>query len=667
MIDWLGTPVLSLSTVEIRWLHVLAVALAAVLAVIARRTRRSPLGWFAASLLAFVITSELTGLLVPPSELSPGEEAGAAYTLWSDAEFRADTGLLLVVIVVSILVTVAVGRLMRAGTLLRVTRTGETIPAAPQWQRQLSAGISALVLTFPVIIWLWVVLKLVFESDYHAIILPFLLFVGIVVVTGLLASRLEDERRTIALGLLGLGLVIGQVIYNETRPPSTSFFEPDGTVPFFLILIPFLLGLVGAAIITGNLARREIVLMGWQLGLLAWLAAVLGFFVMYMGYYDYYTSYAFDLGAVFDSPIRFLVALLKQYYRVVPGDIAAENNVANMDAWRIALKTFGGLAAWGAVAAVFARQVRTHAEPISARHIASLLRTSNLTLAQKRTLLAFVLIMPAVVLRTFTTFYPFVQSVILSVQRYNPAFPPRRYIDFRNFEKLSTDLVVRESLEFTLLFVFVSTLFQMILGLAIAHLLNAQFRLRGLARTISLIPWAVPMVVAAIGFRWMFDDQFGMIPDLLRRVGYDGKWLVDPENARLAVTTVNIWKSTPFAALLLLAGLQGVNEDLYEAARVDGANWFHALRFITVPMLMPIIVTVSMFLLVWQLAVFDLPFAMTGGAPGFSTTVVAQKIYLEINSLNYSFAAAVSIFLVGVVSIIGGAGLYVLRRVEVKA
>jgi ABC-type sugar transport system permease subunit len=106
---------------------------------------------------------------------------------------------------------------------------------------------------------------------------------------------------------------------------------------------------------------------------------------------------------------------------------------------------------------------------------------------------------------------------------------------------------------------------------------------------------------------------------------------------------------------------------LYEAARVDGANWLDSLRFITVPMLLPIIVTISMFLLIWQLAAFDLPFAMTGGGPGFSTTVVAQKIYLEINSLNYSFAAAVSIFLVIVVTLIGGVGVYALRRVEVQA
>jgi multiple sugar transport system permease protein len=260
-----------------------------------------------------------------------------------------------------------------------------------------------------------------------------------------------------------------------------------------------------------------------------------------------------------------------------------------------------------------------------------------------------------------------VQTALYSLQRYNPAFPPQEFIGMGNFVRLANDPVVRASLLFTVLFVFVSTFFQIVLGLALAHLLNAPFRLRGLSRTISLIPWAMPMVVAALGFRWMFDDQFGMIPDLLRRfLGLNIPWLINPQNAQIAVIAVNIWKSTPFVALVLLAGLQGIGRDLYEAARVDGANWFTSLRYITIPMLLPIIVTTSMFMLVWQLAVFDLPFAMTGGGPGFSTTVLAQKIYLEMNALNFGFAAAISMVLVLIVVIIGVIGLALFRRFEVS-
>jgi multiple sugar transport system permease protein len=282
-------------------------------------------------------------------------------------------------------------------------------------------------------------------------------------------------------------------------------------------------------------------------------------------------------------------------------------------------------------------------------------------------LLAIALLAPAVLLRMFTTVYPFIQTAILSVQRYNPAFPPQEYTGLLNFQRMMSDVAVRSSLSFTLIFVFVSTFLQVILGLALAHLLNAPFRLRGLARTLALIPWAIPMVVAAIGFHWMFDDQFGIIPDMIYRIlGVHTSWLINPANARLAIVMVSVWKSTPFVALLLLAGLQGISGDLYEAARVDGASGWQSLRFITIPMLLPIIVSVSMFMLVWQLAVFDLPFAMTGGGPGFSTTVLAQKIYENVNSLNYGYAAAMGMVLLLVVAVIGGIGMFIFRRVEVS-
>lgn len=292
----------------------------------------------------------------------------------------------------------------------------------------------------------------------------------------------------------------------------------------------------------------------------------------------------------------------------------------------------------------------------------------NLSLAQRRYLLAAGLLLPVVLLRLFTTLYPFLQTTFLSTQKYNPAFPPQSYVGFGNFERLFNDIVVQQSLLFTIIFVFVSTFFQVVLGLAVAHLLNAPFRLRGLARSLSLIPWAIPMVVAAIGFRWMFDDQFGMIPDILRRVfGLETTWLINPQNARLAVVLVNIWKSTPFVALILLAGMQGISQDQYEAAKVDGATWWQTLRFITIPMLLPIIVSISMYMLVWQLAVFDLPYAMTGGGPGFATTVIAQKIFQEINSLNYGYAAALGVVMVAVVALIGSIGLFIFRRVEVSS
>lgn len=293
---------------------------------------------------------------------------------------------------------------------------------------------------------------------------------------------------------------------------------------------------------------------------------------------------------------------------------------------------------------------------------------ARLTLRQRFYVIAIVLLIPALALRTFTAFYPFIQTAYLSLHKYNPAFDHNGpvFVGLGNFQRIANDPVVRASISYTLLFVVVATFLQLTLGLAVAHLLNAPFRLRALSRTLVLIPWAIPMVIAALGFRWMFDDTFGMIPDLLRRgLGLQIKWLIDPYNAKLAVISVAVWKSTPFVALVLLAGLQGISQDLYEAAKVDGATRLTSLRFITIPLLMPLLITTGMFMVVWQLAVFDLPFLMTGGGPGFATTVIAQKIYLESNNLNYGYAASIGMILVGIVAVVGVIGLWLFRRFDV--
>lgn len=670
VIKWLDNPLITLfDTVTIPRSWPIVILASLTLAWIAYKKRHSGLLWFILGVGGFIAASEITRELVPDSvqKLERGQMPSASFTIWSDSRFRSDFGLVLIVILLVILFNAIVRRLMTYahGTLADDGSTA--IPALP-WQQRVSAVGSALFVSIPVILWIWAALWFTFVGDYADIVLPLVGFVLLAVFAGVIWATLEDWKRSAAFLLLAVIVLAAQIRYNATRPPG-SMFESNGSVPFYMALFPLITGVLIVQTVKRTLKRRQFTTMAWQLGTLLWVLAFVGWAVKFMGFYDYQNSYAFALGSLFETPIRAVVALDKLYYDLVPREIASERNIANMNDWESTLAVLAGIAVWLwlLVQAQWRLPVLQAMEhPFT--HYFERIRNRQLSLQQRRFVLAFVLITPAIVLRTFTTFYPFVQTVILSLQKYNPAFPPRQYVGFRNFERLSTDLVVRESLEFTLIFVFVSTFFQMVLGLAIAHLLNANFSLRGLARTVSLIPWAVPMVVAAMGFKWMFDDQFGMIPDLLRRIfDFHTKWLVDPTNARVAIVFVNVWKSTPFCALLLLAGLQGVSLDLYEAAKVDGANWFDSLRFITVPMLLPIIVTVTMFMLVWQLAVFDLPFAMTGGAPGFATTVVAQKIYLEINSLNYSFASAVSVMLVVIVTVIGGLGLYTLRRVEVSA
>jgi multiple sugar transport system permease protein len=286
----------------------------------------------------------------------------------------------------------------------------------------------------------------------------------------------------------------------------------------------------------------------------------------------------------------------------------------------------------------------------------------------RRALTIVALLLPAVGLRLFTAVYPYVQSVRLSFYDYNPAFPPRRYVGLDNYQRIFDDIAIRSSIGFTLLFVVASTLLQLVLGLMVALLLNRAFAGRGIVRAINLVPWAIPMVVVAVGFRWMFDTQYGIFNDLLdRTTGANVAWLIGYWPARIAVIATNVWKSTTFLGIVFLAALQGIPQDIYEAGRVDGTNRFSAFFGLTLPLLMPQVVTIGLFMLVWQLASFDLIFAMTGGGPGYATQVLAYSIYqVAFTGLNYGYASAISIVLFGVVALTSAVMLLVYRRVEVS-
>ncbi|MCC6675257.1 MAG: sugar ABC transporter permease, partial [Thermomicrobiales bacterium] len=202
---------------------------------------------------------------------------------------------------------------------------------------------------------------------------------------------------------------------------------------------------------------------------------------------------------------------------------------------------------------------------------------SRLSAARKRSLkrglTIAAMLAPAILLRLLTAVYPYVQSIRLSFYDYNPAFPPKTYIGLDNYRRAFDDVAIRSSVEFTILFVVGSTVLQIIFGLGIALLLDRAFFGRGVVRAINLVPWAIPMVVVAVGFRWMFDSQYGIFDDLLDRLfGLNISWLIKFWPARIAVISTNVWKSTPFLAIVFLAALQAVPHDVYEAARVDGAG-----------------------------------------------------------------------------------------------
>jgi multiple sugar transport system permease protein len=289
-------------------------------------------------------------------------------------------------------------------------------------------------------------------------------------------------------------------------------------------------------------------------------------------------------------------------------------------------------------------------------------------MARARYLAAFLLLLPAIGLRLFTTLYPFFRTFYFALTDFNPAFPPLKFIGIGNFTRMRLDIGVSSSVTFTIVFVVVSTLLQLAFGILVASLLNSQFKGRSIARAVNLIPWAIPMVVVAIGFRWMFDTDYGIITDLTTRMtGLHIPWFTSALGAKAVVIVTNVWKSTPFLSLVFLAALQGIPAELYEAARVDGASRLQNFFSITFPLILSQITTIGLFMIVWQLASFDLIYTMTGGGPGFATSVLAYNIYqAAFGGLNFGYASAISLVLFVLVFVMGGLGLLLFRRFEVK-
>ena len=208
----------------------------------------------------------------------------------------------------------------------------------------------------------------------------------------------------------------------------------------------------------------------------------------------------------------------------------------------------------------------------------------------------------------------------------------------------------------TLRFSAASVGLEMVLGLAIALLLHQPLRGRGTLRTLSLLPWALPTTVMALGWRWIFNEPYGPINQLLQGLGLSGvPFLSDPAITWLAAVWADTWKTTPFVALLLLAGLQNIPADLYEAAALEGASAWQSLRRITLPLLTPYLLIALLFRLAQALGVFDLIQVLTGGGPAGSTESLALYAYLNaMRFLDFGYSATLMLGSFAVLLLVAG-------------
>lgn len=201
----------------------------------------------------------------------------------------------------------------------------------------------------------------------------------------------------------------------------------------------------------------------------------------------------------------------------------------------------------------------------------------------------------------------------------------------------------------TVRFAFTSVFFETILGMVVALVLNAEFKGRGIVRAAILIPWAIPTIVSARMWSWMLNDQFGILNDLGMRLGLLSQkvaWTATAETAMTAVLVVDIWKTTPFMALLILAGLQMIPKDIYEAADIDGVHPVKQFFRITLPLVRPALMVAIIFRLLDALRIFDLIYVLTPNSAATKTmSVLSQENLFQFDNFAYGSAQATLLFL----------------------
>jgi trehalose/maltose transport system permease protein len=270
--------------------------------------------------------------------------------------------------------------------------------------------------------------------------------------------------------------------------------------------------------------------------------------------------------------------------------------------------------------------------------------------------LGWALCAPSVLALAAVAGFPLARTVELSLKRATLArFADAPWAGLSNYAYVLGDPDWWMAVRNTLLFTGCSVLLETVLGLGLALLLNARLFGRGLVRAAVLVPWAIPAVVSARMWAWMFNDLYGVINELIRRLGLGSgqvAWLADERLALLTMVVVDAWKTTPFVALLLLAGLQGIPANVREAARLDGASPWQEFRSVTWPLLRPALLVALLFRTLDALRVFDLPFVLTSGSRSTSViSIYARQQLVDFQDVGAGSAASSLVFcLVGAVA-----------------
>lgn len=283
--------------------------------------------------------------------------------------------------------------------------------------------------------------------------------------------------------------------------------------------------------------------------------------------------------------------------------------------------------------------------------------------------LAFWLILPAVLGLVAVSAYPVIQTILWSFQHYILTDPQNVYFNgLRNFQRLVNREAFWTAFRFSILYTVLAVAGQFVVGFVLALTAHREFHGRGLVRAAMLFPWTMPTVITAVTWRFMYNDQLGFFNGSLQHLGLPHQiiWLGTPTLATIALLILAVWKVNSFVALVLLAGLQSIPKDVYEAADVDGAGPVRQFFSITLPFLRPAIMVVLVLRTVESLQAFDIIYGLTGGGPSNTTQNLPLYIYQQGfgEALNFGFGSAVAVMLFIVIFVFAIAYTRLLYREE---
>ena len=267
---------------------------------------------------------------------------------------------------------------------------------------------------------------------------------------------------------------------------------------------------------------------------------------------------------------------------------------------------------------------------------------------KKRNYAPLILLSPAILLVVVIIVWP-ISNALKASFFYDVRIDPAnyRFIGLGNYIQVWNDPLFFASLKNTLKWVVVSVSMQFLLGLGIALILNRQFRLRGFFRSTALIPWITPSVLVGLMWVWMYDGNYGVLNDILKRVGiisHNVPWLSLASTSLPSQMVAMIWQGTPFFVIMLLAGLQTIPPELYEAADVDGASSIQRFWYITLPHLTEVILITTLLRIIWVSNNVEIIYVMTMGGPGTSSlTLPVYTFMVAQKALNFGYASALAV------------------------